>query len=47
MTDYAGQFNPGFRLDPARVALVVRPEGMGMVVLVDDQQRSKAITPAT
>ncbi len=29
----------------ARVALVVRPEGMGMVVLVDDQQNSKAITP--
>ena len=29
----------------ARVALVVRPEGMGMVVLVDDQQRSKSITP--
>jgi len=28
----------------ARVALVVRPEGMGMVVLADDQQRSKAIT---
>ena len=22
MTDYAGQFNPGFRLEPARVALV-------------------------
>ncbi|HEX9580520.1 MAG TPA: hypothetical protein VF970_05380 [Gemmatimonadales bacterium] len=29
----------------ARVALVVRPEGMGMVVLADDQQRTKAITP--
>jgi len=29
----------------ARVALVVRPEGMGMVVLMDDQQRSKTITP--
>ena len=28
----------------ARVALVVRPEGMGMVVLMDDQQRSKTIT---
>ncbi len=28
----------------ARVALVVRPEGMGMVVLADDQQRSKTIT---
>ena len=29
----------------ARVALVVRPKGMGMVVLVDDEQHSKAITP--
>ena len=29
----------------ARVALVVRPEGMGMVVLMDEQQRSKTITP--
>ncbi len=29
----------------ARVALVVRPEGMGMVVLADDQQRSTTITP--
>lgn len=29
----------------ARVALVVRPEGMGMVVLTDDQQRTKTITP--
>ena len=29
----------------ARVALVARPEGMGMVVLMDDQQRSKTITP--
>ncbi len=29
----------------ARVALVVRPEGMGMLVLVDDQQRTKTITP--
>ena len=29
----------------ARVALVVRPEGMGMVVLADQQQRSKMITP--
>ena len=29
----------------ARVALVVRPEGIGMVVLADDQQRSKMITP--
>ena len=28
----------------ARVALVVRPEGMGMVVLADEQ-RSKTITP--
>ncbi len=28
----------------ARVALAVRPEGMGMVVLADDQQRSKTIT---
>ncbi len=30
----------------ARVALVVRPEGMGMVVLTDDQQRSTTITPS-
>ena len=29
----------------ARVALVVRPEGIGMVVLTDDEKRSKAITP--
>jgi len=29
----------------ARVALIVRREGMGMVVLMDDQQRSKTITP--
>ncbi len=29
----------------ARVALVVRPEGMGMVVLMDEQQRSKTMTP--
>ncbi len=29
----------------ARVALVARPEGMGVVVLMDDQQRSKTITP--
>ena len=29
----------------ARLALVVRPEGMGMVVLMDDQQRSKTIAP--
>ena len=29
----------------ARVALIVRPEGMGMVVLADQQQRSKTITP--
>ena len=29
----------------ARVALVVRPEGMGMMVLVDDQKNSKSITP--
>ena len=29
----------------ARVALVARPEGEGMVVLVDDEQRSKTITP--
>ncbi len=29
----------------ARVALAVRPEGMGMVVLTDDQQRAKTITP--
>ncbi len=28
----------------ARVALAVRPEGMGIVVLMDDQQRSKTIT---
>lgn len=31
----------------ARVALVVRPEGMGMVVLADDQQRTKTITPTS
>ncbi len=30
----------------ARVALVVRPEGMGMVVLTDDEQRSTTITPS-
>jgi len=30
MTDYAGQFNPGFRLDPARVALVVVDDGVGI-----------------
>lgn len=30
----------------ARVALVVRPEGMGMVVLSDDEQRSTTITPS-
>jgi nicotinamidase-related amidase len=44
--DYAGQFNPGFRLDPARVALVVvdmqyasasRHEGLGR--LLKDQGR--------
>lgn len=29
----------------ARVALVVRPEGMGMVVVTDNQQRTKTITP--
>jgi hypothetical protein len=29
----------------ARVALVVRPEGMGIVVLTDDEQRAKTITP--
>ncbi len=29
----------------ARVALVVRPEGIGMVVLTDDEQRAKTITP--
>lgn len=28
----------------ARLALVVRPEGIGMLVLADDQQHSKAIT---
>ena len=27
----------------ARLALVVRPEGMGMVVLMDEEQRSKTI----
>lgn len=41
MTDYAGQFNPGFRLDPARAALVVvdmqyasasRHEGLGRLL---------------
>jgi nicotinamidase-related amidase len=44
--DYAGQFNPGFRLDPAKVALVVvdmqyasgsRHEGLGR--LLKDQGR--------
>ena len=48
MTDYAGQFNPGFRLEPARVALVVvdmqyasasRHEGLGR--LLKDQGRSE------
>jgi len=29
----------------ARVALVVRPEGMGMVVLTDGQQHTRTITP--
>ncbi|MCH7776226.1 MAG: hypothetical protein IH878_06760, partial [Gemmatimonadetes bacterium] len=29
----------------ARVALVVRPDGMGMVVIMDEQQRSKTMTP--
>ena len=29
----------------ARVALIVRPEGMGMLVLTDDEQRAKTITP--
>jgi len=28
----------------ARVALVVRPDGMGMVVVMDEQQRSKTMT---
>ncbi len=28
----------------ARVALVVRPDGMGLVVVMDEQQRSKTIT---
>ena len=46
MTDYAGQFNPGFRLEAARVALVVvdmqyasasRHEGLGR--LLKDQGR--------
>ena len=29
----------------ARVALVVRPDGMGIVVIMDKQQRSKTMTP--
>lgn len=29
----------------ARVALVVRPEGNGMVVVADDAQRSHTLTP--
>ena len=29
----------------ARVALVVRPDGMGLVVVMDEQQRSKTMTP--
>ncbi len=29
----------------ARVAFVVRPDGMGMVVIMDEQQRSKTMTP--
>ena len=29
----------------SRVALVVRPEGMGMVVLTDDQRHTRTITP--
>ena len=29
----------------ARVALIVRPEGMGMLVLSDDEQHSRTITP--
>ena len=29
----------------ARVALVVRPDGMGMVVIMDEQQHSKTMTP--
>ena len=28
----------------ARVALVVRPDGMGLVVIMDEQQRSKTLT---
>ena len=28
----------------ARVALVVRPDGMGLVVVMDEQQRSKPLT---
>ena len=28
----------------ARVALVVRPDGMGMMVIMDEQQRSKTLT---
>ena len=30
----------------ARVALIVRQEGMGMVVLTDDQQRTTTIAPS-
>ena len=29
----------------ARVALVVRPDGMGMVVIMDEQRHSKTMTP--
>jgi len=52
MTDYAAQFNPGFRLEPAQVALVVvdmqyasasRHEGLGR--LLKDQGRSEQGAP--
>ncbi|MSR06429.1 MAG: hypothetical protein EXR93_05070 [Gemmatimonadetes bacterium] len=31
----------------ARVALVVRPEGMGMMILADDQKQTKTLTPGS
>lgn len=30
----------------ARIALIVRPEGMGMAVVTDDQQNSKTLAPS-
>ena len=29
----------------ARLALLVRPEGMGMIVLTDDDKRTRTLTP--